>query len=110
MREMDPIKARFTVNCILWFDVKKITSLNVNQFKSHRQRTENSWQQKYPFLTPRVCNVLWCIGVSWSLTIGLGDEGNPWVIRSTQVCLRTLAPETRDGKREPDLYLPGSAA
>ncbi len=45
--------------------------------------------------------ILWCIGVSWSFTMGLGDEGDPKVILSTQVCLRTMAPETRDGKREP---------
>ncbi len=55
-----------------------------------------------------------CIVVYWgSLVVDygvLGDEGNPGLILSTQVCLRTLAPETRDGKREPDLFIPGSAA
>ncbi len=66
--------------------------------------------RKKIFRLYQIYSILWCIGVPWSLTIGLGDEGNPWVILSTQVCLRALAPETRNGKREPDLFIPGSAA
>ncbi len=40
----------------------------------------------------------------------LGDEGNPWEILVHTSVPANVAPETRDGKREPDLYLPGSAA
>ncbi len=40
----------------------------------------------------------------------LGDEGNPRLILVHTSVPANVAPETRDGKREPDLYLPGSAA
>ncbi len=40
----------------------------------------------------------------------LGDEGNPWVILVHTSVPANVAPETRNGKREPDLFIPGSAA
>ena len=42
--------------------------------------------------------------------VGLGDEGNPRKILVHTSVPANVAPETRNGKREPDLYLPGSAA
>ncbi len=40
----------------------------------------------------------------------LGDEGNPREILVHTSVPANVAPETRNGKREPDLFIPGSAA
>ncbi len=88
----------------------KLSSFLLYNVCMGRSFWDTGWFFKFPYLdmksgiwrnVPKLYMYCGVSGFSWSFTMGLGDEGNPKVILPTDVCLRTMAPETRDGKREP---------